>query len=352
MSVSGSFSLSTLLKHGGMLSEAEAAQVAAMLLQSLDKMHADGQPHGNITLDSVTIRIPGHDAVISVHLEDPNMPSVFTSSHQVANRPPAGDDARTAAEDIWSVGVLVLEMLMGLQDRRLVDKETGVLPMLPRGTTLEAIDFLMDCLTPDEECRAASTELLQHSFLRSVLTPPTGPAPASDEDERLAESLSDVLLITQEAKQQAPRCRPPSVPALEVRGPCMALPLGKDSGKLVCFTVPSHTKRCLSCGNCASERPHGEQRRAAVARQPLSLSKSLDEPPELIRMASPEMTGRSAPTKRRMPHFSSPCRTPECRTPERTLECPTPARKRKCGQVTAAHAHARAHSSYAHLDCN
>jgi serine/threonine protein kinase len=349
MSVSGSFSLSTLLKHGGMLSEAEAAQVAAMLLQSLDKMHADGQPHGNITLESVTIRIPGHDAVISVHLEDPNMPSVFPSSHQVAHRPPAGDDARTAAEDIWSVGVLVLEMLMGLQDRRLVDRESGVLPMLPRGTTLEAIDFLMDCLTPDEECRAATTELLQHSFLRSVLTTPKGSAPALDEDEHLAELLSDLLLITQEAKQQAPRCRPPSVPALEVRGPCT----GKDSGKLVCFTVPSHTKRCMSCGNCAPERPYGEQRRAAVARQPPSLSKSLDEPPELIRMASPEITGRSAPTKRRMQHSSSPeCRTPECRTPGRTLECPTPARKRKCGHVTAARAHARAHSSFAHLDCN
>jgi serine/threonine protein kinase len=347
MSVSASFSLSTLLKHSGLLSEVEVAQVAAMLLQSLDKMHAHGRQHGNITLDSVTIRIPGHDAVISVHLEDPDMQSVFPSCHQAAHRPPAGDDAHTAADDIWSVGVLVLQLLMGLQDRRIVDKETGVLPMLPRGTTLEAIDFLMDCLAPDEECRAATTQLLQHSFLRSVLALPKGPAPAVDEEEHLAESLSDVLLITQAAKQQAPRCRPPSVPALEVPGPCV----GKDSGKLVCFTMPSHTKRCLSCGNGAAERPHGEQRRAAVARQPPSLSKSLDEPPELIRMASPENTRRSAPTKRRIPHSSSPeCRTPERRTPERhtpeyTLQCPTPARKRKCGEVTASHAHVRAHST-------
>jgi serine/threonine protein kinase len=79
MSVSASFSLSTLLKHSGLLSEVEVAQVAAMLLQSLDKMHAHGRQHGNITLDSVTIRIPGHDAVISVHLEDPDMQSVFPS---------------------------------------------------------------------------------------------------------------------------------------------------------------------------------------------------------------------------------------------------------------------------------
>ena len=53
----------------------------------------------------------------------------------------------------------------------------------------------------EEECRAATSELLQHSFLRSLLAPPKGPAPAADEEERLAEWLSEVLLITQEAKQ-------------------------------------------------------------------------------------------------------------------------------------------------------
>ena len=53
----------------------------------------------------------------------------------------------------------------------------------------------------EEQCRAATSQLLLHSFLRSLLAPPKGPAPAADEEERLAEWLSEVLLITQEAKQ-------------------------------------------------------------------------------------------------------------------------------------------------------
>jgi hypothetical protein len=68
----------------------------------------------------------------------------------------------------------------------------------------------------EEECRAATSELLQHSFLRSLLALPKGPAPAAAEEERLAEWLSEVLLITQRkpsrvySKQtrdvRAPRC--------------------------------------------------------------------------------------------------------------------------------------------------
>jgi hypothetical protein len=50
----------------------------------------------------------------------------------------------------------------------------------------------------EEQCRAATSQLLLHSFLRSLLAPPKGPAPpAADEEQRLAEWLSDVLLITQ-----------------------------------------------------------------------------------------------------------------------------------------------------------
>ena len=310
MSVCGSFALASLLKHGGVLSEAEAAQVCRMLLESLGELHAQSQAHGNVTLDTVTIRIPGHNAILSVHLDDPDMPTVFPGSREAAHRPPAEDGGRDTADDIWSVGVLVLQMMTGTHERGIVDRQTGAMPVLPRGTTLEAIDFLMDCLAPCKKHRSTAAELIQHSFLRSALAPPCGPAPATDEEDCLAESLSDVLLISPEAKQQAHRCRPLAVPALRVA----------TSKHSELFTEPSHTQRCVSCRCKAGKGPCGDQPSAKPAAE--------SPPPTLMRMASSATTRRA---KRTAPHDLDPV--------DGTAAC-----KRLCGSVIEAR---QLHSAHA-----
>ena len=308
MSVCGSFSLRTLVKYGGVLSEAEAAQVCHMLLQSLSDLHTQSRAHGKISLDTVTIRIPGHNTVVSVHLDDPCTPAMSPSCC-AAHRPPAEDGARDTAEDIWSVGVLVLQMMTGSHERGIVDRQTGAMPVLPRGTTLEAIDFLMDCLAPSEERRATAAELLQHSFLRSALALPCGTQPASDEEDCLADSLSDVLLISPEVRQQAPRCRPLAVSALAT---------SKDSKHKLCFTEPSHTQRCVSCSCKAEVGRCGGHPSATAAADP---SPSPSPSPPLMRMAS-SATTRRATTKRATPHDLD---HPAEREP-----------KRLCSSVTAA----------------
>ncbi len=252
MSTERSLALVKLVKDNEMLSEVEVASVVAPLLDSLQALHAAGRAHGNVSLATVTIRVV-EPADGTIHLPDP------VCCGDAAHRPCAGcqqaAEGPTPASDVWSVGLLALQLLLGRPCRAsshapLVDPRTGELPMLPRGVTLECIDFLMDCLAPRPEDRASAAELRRHDFL-STLAPPCGPA-AADAADSLADSLADCLLISAAGKQHAPACRPCAVPSLKAKG-------------RVCFTAPSHTARCAHC-RCQRECGH-EQQQARVARE-------------------------------------------------------------------------------------
>lgn len=252
MSAERSLALVKLVKDNEMLSEVEVASVVAPLLESLRALHEGGRAHGNVSLATVTIRVV-EPADGTIHLPDPEC------CGEAAHRPCAACQQTAAgptpAGDVWSVGLLALQLLLGRPCRDpghapLVDPRTGELPMLPRGATLECIDFLMDCLAPRPEDRASAKELLRHDFL-SIIAAPRGPA-AADAADSLADSLADCLLISAAGKQQAPACRPLAVPSLKAKG-------------RVCFTAPSHTTRCAHC-RCQRECGH-EQQQARGARE-------------------------------------------------------------------------------------
>jgi hypothetical protein len=283
-----SLALNKLVKDKEMLSEVEVASVVAPLLERLSLLHSEGRSHGNVSLATVTIRVV-EPTDGTIHLPDPG-------SCDPAMRPCAScqqvEEGATPAADIWSVGVIALQLLCGMPCRNgctsaIVDKQKGELPMMPRGTSLECIEFLMDCLEPRPEDRASAAELLAHDFLRT-LTVPAGPK-APDAAETLAESLADVLLISTTGKEQRPACRPAAVPALKTKG-------------RVSFSEPSHTTRCHNCRcqkTCGLAQP-------AVSRVRLDVSGVMLEKSAKVFAAqvSPNSKDSAASTKRKLGDLS------------------------------------------------
>jgi serine/threonine protein kinase len=297
-----------LVKDNEMLSEIEVASVVVPLLERLRVLHASGRAHGNVSISTVTIRVV-EPADGTIHLPDPE--------HCAAHRPCVAcqREGQTAASDIWSVGHLALQLLLGRPCREeghapLVDPLSGELPMLPRGCTLDCIDFLMDCLAPHPEDRASAAELLKHDFLGTIAAP-RGPAAADALADSLADSLSDCLLISAERRQQEPACRPGFVPSLKGKG-------------RVCFTAPSHTARCqhcrcqLKCGLHHQEAARPDEQ----ARQEINgMQLVADRAHHIPAKTSPSSnTSKSAASTKRKACSPGPC----------LLDQPDATPKRKC----------------------
>jgi len=287
-----SLALNKLVKDNEMLSEVEVASVVAPLLQQLHALHALGQAHGNVSLATVTIRVI-EPADGTIHLPDAGC------CDEAAHRPCAAcqqsAEGASAAADIWSVGVVAVQLLLGRPCREgchsaIVDKITGEMPVLPRGSTLECIDFLMDCLAPCAEDRVSAAALLKHDFLRTIAAP--GGPKAADTADSLADSLADVLLISTAGKQQTQACRPVAVPSLKAKG-------------RVSFTVASHTARCLQC-RCEQDCNHHEP--APAAALPLLASGTCTKASMVVashispklQIFSPNTTHSAASTKRKL----------------------------------------------------
>ena len=292
-----SLALSRLVKDNEMLSEMEVASVVAPLIERLRGLHAAGRAHGNVSLATVAIRVV-EPADGTIHLPDPGCCDPAARPCRACQQT---EEGATAAADVWSVGVIALQLLLGRPCRSgcehgVVGKESGELPLLPRGTSLECIEFLMGCLEPRPEDRASAAELLALDFLRANAAPP-GPTASHDAASALADSLADVLLISSAGKTLPDACRPAAVPALRAKG-------------RVSFTTPSQTARSThersapgtapSCAAAAAaEAPNG------AAAHTLASHKSM--PPARSRSPQTHMaaarTSSSASTQRsRSPH--------------------------------------------------
>ena len=210
------------------------ASILLPLLKILDKLHAEGQAHGLVSLDTVVIQVAEATAS-SIHLKDMDMVHVFKRCN---GEVPCAccqqvEEGQTTAADIWSVGVIALQLLLGCPCYKGFHRaiQTGEMPLLPCDTTFDFIDFLMDCLAPRADDRCTANQLLSHHFFSSIGQPCE---PASSAHLAWEDSVADVLLIPCEATQQVHPCRPHFVPALRTI-------------RHLCFTLPSHTARCLTC---------------------------------------------------------------------------------------------------------
>jgi len=279
-------SASSRFKTHTTLSEVEVAAVVTPLLKYLRTLHVDGRAHGNVTFETAARAAKPTDSG-SIHCADPEVTlEGSTTAHRscsVCLPTPGCTGDQTPAADVWSVGVIVLKLLLGrpYHECDLVDKRTGEIPVLPRGTSLECIDFLMDCLAPGVDDRAAVDDLLNHNFLA-----PPGFSSSADAADLLADSLADVLLIS--STHQDPACRPPAVPRLK-------------TNNLVCFTVPSHSgRRCSHC-NCHEVEPHRHPAKPTVSPHVVG-----DVPTR-----SKSTPTSTAPTKRNLVHTDGASPSPE-----------------------------------------
>jgi serine/threonine protein kinase len=184
---------------------------------------------GNITLASVCISVRDRD-VVAVQILPCNLALEGCTACMAPKDRMLAES--TAENDIWSIGILSLQLLLGRQCafanhgghcEGLVERSTGELPVMPRGIPFECIDFLMDCLHPEPTNRPSASQLLEHPFIRKGARIASGAwhgHACCDSIEEVESELDDLipvmhqLLISEDIKQRSPPCRPASVPIL------------------------------------------------------------------------------------------------------------------------------------------
>ncbi|XP_039914431.1 serine/threonine-protein kinase PAK 3-like [Hirundo rustica] len=174
-------SLSSVVKEVQM-TEGEMAAICQECLQALNFLHSNLVIHRDVKSENILLGMDG-----SVKLADFGLCAQMTSEQSKRNSlvgtahwmapEYVNKDAYGAKVDIWSFGIVVIEMLQGeppysneipLKALDLVAKK-GV-PKLENAEQLSAVfqDFLNCCLQTDEDTRWSAEQLLQHPFLLSA----------------------------------------------------------------------------------------------------------------------------------------------------------------------------------------
>jgi len=163
------------------MQEPEIAYTMKETLKALEYLHVSHQVHRDIKSDNVLIGMGGE-----VKLADFGFAAQLTQKQQkrvtVIGTPfwmaPElfQGDPYDAKVDIWSVGIMLMEMCEG--EPPYMDLPTAralflistqpMPPLAEKHWPPELVDFLNKCLTRDPKQRASSTELLQHPFLRTA----------------------------------------------------------------------------------------------------------------------------------------------------------------------------------------
>ena len=144
-----SISLHQTLKSSGCFQEDKVKSVLKHVLKGLHYLHTQGLIHGDLNSSKVLLSSEG-----KVRLYDYGMPALNTSDY-------TSPECRLGKEpdscsDIWSLGVLVIEMLTGF-------------PQQPQDFSgeqfsTEILDFISICTHPTPQLRPSTNDLLQHSF--------------------------------------------------------------------------------------------------------------------------------------------------------------------------------------------
>eukprot|EP00298_Acanthocystis_sp_HF-20_P009139 c18127_g1_i2.p1 GENE.c18127_g1_i2~~c18127_g1_i2.p1 ORF type:complete len:537 (+),score=202.78 c18127_g1_i2:62-1612(+) len=175
--------LSILLEKCQSLTEPEIAYVATCSLQALDFLHARHRMHRDIKSDNILLGMQGEvklsDFGFATQLtqESKKRTSVIGTPYWMAPEVVKGHVYGVKA-DIWSVGIMVIEMIDGnppyMQETPLkamlwISTKPPPVPTRPHSHLLG--DFLRGCLATHPEERKTAAELLEHPFLKSACDP-------------------------------------------------------------------------------------------------------------------------------------------------------------------------------------
>eukprot|EP00760_Papus_ankaliazontas_P024457 PhM_4_TR2318/c0_g1_i1/m.45972 len=186
-------SLSNVLTSFGTLPEPTVRRYLREILQGLAYLHANDVVHCDIKPHNVLVMIDGRckltDFGASAQLTMFEHGKAATSGGLVGTplymSPEACRGVRSKASDVWSLGIVVAELLLGSVPYTPEDlgtpfvsarfmyrmaKEESFMPTLPapgtqRNISASMLDFIGRCLVRDEAARAMVQELLRHPIM-------------------------------------------------------------------------------------------------------------------------------------------------------------------------------------------
>ncbi|KAF7726701.1 p21 protein (Cdc42 Rac)-activated kinase [Apophysomyces ossiformis] len=208
MDVSLADLLSVSPDDGPHLKEEHISRVAKDILRALARLHRLNRIHRDIRSDNVLLNMRGevkladfgHCAQLTKH--QPKRNSVVGTPYWMSPEVIKGLQYDAKA-DIWSLGVLMLEMAQGDPPyvehpplRALFLIAANGLPPLrePDRWSEEFKDFIQKCTTEDPSQRPSAEELLKHPFLRSVAT--------TNDMTELIEETRRLELMNQEEEEE------------------------------------------------------------------------------------------------------------------------------------------------------
>ncbi|XP_066047626.1 serine/threonine-protein kinase PAK 3-like isoform X2 [Chamaea fasciata] len=164
------------------MAEGEIAAICRECLKALNSLHSKLVIHRDVKSDNILLGMDGSVKLADFGLcaqmtsEQSKLSSLVGTAHWMAPEF-INKDAYGTKVDIWSLGIVVIEMLQGeppyseempLKALNLIAKR-GI-PKLENAEQLSAVfqDFLNCCLQFDEDTRWSAEQLLQHPFLLSA----------------------------------------------------------------------------------------------------------------------------------------------------------------------------------------
>ncbi|KAH7835154.1 hypothetical protein Vadar_023383 [Vaccinium darrowii] len=170
------------------LRDSQVSVYTRQILSGLNYLHCRNVVHrdikcANILVDaSGSVKLADFGLAKATKLNDikSSKGTAFWMAPEVVNRKNQGYGL---AADIWSLGCTVLEMLTrkipyshleGMQALFRIGK--GELPLIPTSLSIEAQDFILQCLQVNPDNRPTPAQLLDHPFVKlSSLLPPASP---------------------------------------------------------------------------------------------------------------------------------------------------------------------------------
>ncbi|KAJ3295791.1 hypothetical protein HK104_002306 [Borealophlyctis nickersoniae] len=184
-------SVARLLEHGRFEDEAVVKVYAKQMLKGLEYLHAQGIVHRDVKPANTLIGQEGQIKFVDFGaskiykaqktvIMNGQANTLVGTPHYIAPEIITGEGmGRHGAQDIWSLGCCVLEMVTGRKPWSALDNEWAVMyhigisnrhPPLPEADQLseDGIDFLRRCFTRSGTERPTAQELLDHPWVRDV----------------------------------------------------------------------------------------------------------------------------------------------------------------------------------------